>query len=47
MLRALWTSATGMEAQQTNLDVISNETLTKNEKKFIIYLDGNIIMLQK
>ncbi len=30
MIRALWTSASGMEAQQTNLDVISNNIANVN-----------------
>ena len=30
MIRALWTSATGMQAQQTNLDVISNNIANVN-----------------
>ena len=34
MLRALWTSATGMEAQQTNLDVISNNIANVNTVGF-------------
>ncbi|RMA97501.1 flagellar basal-body rod protein FlgG [Hydrogenothermus marinus] len=34
MIRALWTSATGMEAQQTNLDVISNNIANVNTVGF-------------
>ncbi len=34
MLRALWTSASGMEAQQTNLDVISNNIANVNTVGF-------------
>ncbi len=34
MLRALWTSATGMEAQQINLDVISNNIANVNTVGF-------------
>ena len=34
MLRALWTSASGMEAQQTNLDVISHNIANVNTVGF-------------
>ncbi|SNR88590.1 flagellar basal-body rod protein FlgG [Desulfurobacterium atlanticum] len=34
MIRALWTSASGMEAQQTNLDVISNNIANVNTVGF-------------
>ena len=30
MIRALWTSASGMEAQQMNLDVIANNLANVN-----------------
>src|SRR5271154_521750 len=34
MIRALWTSATGMEAQQMNLDVIANNLANVNTSGF-------------
>ena len=34
MMRALWTSATGMSAQQTNVDVISNNLANVNTTGF-------------
>ena len=34
MIRALWTSASGMQAQQTNLDVISNNIANVNTTGF-------------
>jgi len=34
MIRALWISASGMQAQQTNLDVISNNIANVNTTGF-------------
>ncbi len=34
MIRALWTSATGMQAQQTNIDVIANNLANVNTTAF-------------
>ena len=34
MIRALWTSAGGMEAQQMNLDVIANNLANVNTNGF-------------
>ena len=34
MIRALWTSASGMEAQQMNLDVIANNLANVNTSGF-------------
>ncbi|WP_305043723.1 flagellar basal body protein, partial [Geoalkalibacter sp.] len=34
MIRALWTSATGMTAQQLNMDVISNNLANVNTAGF-------------
>ncbi|MBF0454207.1 MAG: flagellar basal-body rod protein FlgG [Magnetococcales bacterium] len=34
MIRALWTSATGMQAQQTNIDVIANNLANVNTNGF-------------
>jgi flagellar basal-body rod protein FlgG len=34
MIRALWTSASGMEAQQMNLDVIANNLANVNTAGF-------------
>ncbi|MEG3638546.1 flagellar basal-body rod protein FlgG [Magnetococcus sp. PR-3] len=34
MIRALWTSATGMQAQQTNIDVIANNLANTNTAGF-------------
>jgi flagellar basal-body rod protein FlgG len=34
MIRALWTAATGMEAQQTNMDVIANNLANVNSTGF-------------
>jgi len=34
MIRALWTSASGMQAQQTNLDVISHNIANVNTVGF-------------
>ncbi|MBF0311209.1 MAG: flagellar basal-body rod protein FlgG [Magnetococcales bacterium] len=34
MIRALWTSATGMQAQQTNIDVIANNLANTNTTGF-------------
>ena len=34
MIRALWTAATGMESQQTNIDVIANNLANVNTSGF-------------
>lgn len=34
MIRSLWTGATGMETQQTNIDVIANNLANVNTSGF-------------